>query len=124
MCSRATTSPCGPRQSCCSAWLFGALFLGAAALFLWSTWKGRLRFDPPRGIAGIASAVLLLYALIGYPLLGWAMGHTYPRVPTFGLPCPTTTFTLGLLLLARRPVPKAVLVVPMAWSIIGSFAAR
>ena len=65
----------------------------------------------------------VLFALLVYPLLGWAMGHRYPEVPTFGLPCPTTIFTIGTLLFARGAVPRSLLVVPVLWSAVGSSAA-
>jgi len=52
-----------------------------------------------------------------------AFGHRYPRVPTFGLPCPTTIFTLGILLLASFPFPKSVFIVPFLWSVVGTSAA-
>jgi hypothetical protein len=44
-------------------------------------------------------------------------------VPTFGVPCPTTIFTLGVLMWCLRPVPWSVLVVPVAWSVIATVAA-
>lgn len=69
------------------------------------------------------SAVLLAYALVGYPLLGVALGHRYPATPTFGLPCPTAILTLALLLWAEPPVPKALLLVPLIWAAIGTSAA-
>lgn len=47
------------------------------------------------------------------PSLGVAIGHTYPAQPTFGLPCPTTIFTFGLLLWVRPPVPWSLLVIPV-----------
>jgi hypothetical protein len=68
-----------------------------------------------------AGWALIAYALIAYPLLGHAFGHRYPALPTFGLPCPTTIFTFGVLLLAAAP--RALFVVPLAWSAIGSVAA-
>lgn len=106
-----------------AAWAFGLAFLVAAGLFVVRALRGGLAFEAPRGPAGVAAAALLLYAWIGYPLVGWLAGHAYPRVPTFGLPCPTTIFTLGLLLLVRPPAPHALFVVPLAWSVIGSVAA-
>jgi hypothetical protein len=60
---------------------------------------------------------------VAYPLLGYAAGHRYPATPTFGLPCPTTIFTLGLLLWADRPMPRWLLAVPIAWSALGASAA-
>jgi hypothetical protein len=58
-----------------------------------------------------------------YPVLGHFLGHTYPRSPTFGLPCPTTIFTFGLLLWTGRGFPKYLLAIPAIWSMIGFFAA-
>jgi hypothetical protein len=44
-------------------------------------------------------------------------------MPTFGLPCPTTIFTLGILMFAKRPFPRSVFIAPVLWCAIGSFAA-
>ena len=66
---------------------------------------------------------MILYALIVYPFLGYFLGHRYPYSPTFGLPCPTTIFTFGILLTANRKVPVLVLIIPVIWSVIGFFAA-
>ena len=42
----------------------------------------------------------------------------------FGVtPCPVVIFTFGLFLLATRPVPVWLLVVPFIWSLIGGSAA-
>jgi hypothetical protein len=61
--------------------------------------------------------------MVVYPLLGSAFGHAYPRSPTFGLPCPTTIFTFGLLLWTDTKLPKNVLIITFLWSLIGSSAA-
>jgi hypothetical protein len=105
-----------------AAWLFGALFLAAACLFAVHAVRSPLQFGAT-GARRLAGLALVAYALIGYPLLGWLAGQVYPRAPTFGLPCPTTIFTLGLLLLARTPVPRTLFLVPWLWSAIGTFAA-
>jgi hypothetical protein len=44
-------------------------------------------------------------------------------MPTFGLPCPTTIFTIGTLCLLRTPFPRHVLGAPFLWAAIGSQAA-
>jgi hypothetical protein len=103
---------------------FGVAFIVQAALFAWfGAWRGRLEFRARADGAGVLGGILVAYALVGYPLLGLALGHRYPASPTFGLPCPTTIFTFGLLLWTRPPVPRAVLVVPALWSVIGVSAA-
>jgi hypothetical protein len=44
------------------------------------------------------------------------------RIPTFGVPCPTTIFTAGLLMLAAsRSWPLAI--VPVIWSLVAGSAA-
>ncbi|HXV44590.1 MAG TPA: DUF6064 family protein, partial [Anaerolineae bacterium] len=47
----------------------------------------------------------------------------YPQSPTFGLPCPTTIFTFGLLLWTDHRFPKYLLVIPVIWSLFGLSAA-
>ncbi|MCU0579417.1 MAG: DUF6064 family protein, partial [Desulfobacterota bacterium] len=42
---------------------------------------------------------------------------------TFGVPCPTTIFTFGILLFTSGRLPKTVLAIPFIWSIIGFTAA-
>ena len=47
----------------------------------------------------------------------------FPATPTFGLPCPTTILTIGVLLTARERVPFGLSVVPILWGFIGGSAA-
>jgi hypothetical protein len=107
-----------------AAWAFGAVSLLGA---FWLAWvgvvQGRLQFEPTNSLRGWAGAVLVVFALIVYPVLGRMLGHQYPQVPTFGLPCPTTIFTVGVLLFGKAPFPRSVFVVPILWSIVGSTAA-
>jgi hypothetical protein len=107
-----------------AAWVFGGLFLVEALLLL----AVGLRRAPPSfavraDLFGIAGALLVAYALVVYPLLGRALGHLYPAAPTFGLPCPTTIFTLGLFLWADGRLPLRLLVIPALWSAVGFSAA-
>jgi len=107
-----------------AAWLFGAVFLVGALWFAWiGVLKGRLIFRFRGGMRGWAGGILMAYALALYPLLGHFLGHRYPAVPTFGLPCPTTIFTLGMLLFAAAPLPRSVFIVPLLWAAVGSTAA-
>jgi hypothetical protein len=106
-----------------AAWLFGGAYLVAAWLFARHASAGTLRFTRSIDTSHVAGFVLMAYALVGYPIVARIAGQTYPTVPTFGLPCPTTIFTLGLLLLGQSPVPVALLVVPLIWSLIGTIAA-
>lgn len=102
---------------------FGAACVAQAALFAWlGVVRGRIAFAPRRDVAGVAGATLAAYALVVYPMLG-AAERAYPASPTFGTPCPTTILTLALLLWAARTLPRVVLIVPVAWSVVGTVAA-
>lgn len=106
-----------------AATAFGLAFLLEAGLFLAGGWRGQLRFRWTRGAAGVVGLGLICYALLAYPIIGYALGHRYPISPTIGLPCPTIILTLGLLALTESPRPQAVFVIPMLWSILGMAAA-
>ena len=107
-----------------AARMFAAMFLVAAALFAWAgVARGRLVFDGESRARRVVGHALIAYALVGYPLLSLLLGRQFPELPTFGLPCPTTLFTAGVLLFLRRPYPRRVLIVPLAWALVGSQAA-
>lgn len=107
-----------------AAYLFGGLFIVQGILFLYfgvfrQTVTYRFRSDGP----GMIGATLMAFALVVYPLLGYLFGHVYPASPTFGLPCPTTIFSFGVLLWCREKCPWTILIIPFIWSLIGFSAA-
>lgn len=108
-----------------AAYVFGSVFLVQGVAFL--VVAGRkidLRYSFRTDIYGVAGTVFILYAMLIYPLLGYAMGHVYPQSPVFGVaPCPTTIFTFGLLLHTKGEVPVWLLVIPALWSLVGFSAA-
>jgi hypothetical protein len=107
-----------------AAYGFGALFIVQAVLFAYAGSRGRLHFAVASGPVDAVGLVFVAYALVIYPLLGMMFGHAYPASPLFGVaPCPTTIFTIGMLLLANRRVPVYLPVIPFAWSLIGGSAA-
>lgn len=107
-----------------AAYLFGAVFIFQAMLFLaFGVFQNKLSFAFRSDGYGITGIILIVFALIIYPVLGYSFGHGYPYSPTFGLPCPTTIFTFGLLLLCEKRCPLGILVIPFVWSIIGFTAA-
>src|SRR5579872_3111931 len=107
-----------------AAWLFGAIFILTAVQFAWyGILEDKLQFRIYGSVPSWFGALLISFALFGYPAIGHVLGHRYPANPTFGLPCPTTIFTIGVLLFAAQPVPRAVFAVPILWSVLGSIVA-
>lgn len=106
-----------------AATVFAAAFLIEAALLAeHGVRRPRLRFRATAA-PGAWALALLIYALAVYPALGWALGHRYPSAATFGLPCPTTIATLGLLVATETRPPLLLMVIPWAWTVVGTAAA-
>jgi hypothetical protein len=107
------------------AWAFGTLFAAQGLLLLHAgVIRAHLGFGNARGMRAAAGWALVAYAMVGYPALGLALGARWDELPAFGLtPCPLTLFTIGMLLLANPPLPRALLAVPLLWSVIGGSAA-
>lgn len=107
-----------------AAYIFGGLFILQGIMFAGcGLIRKKISFEYNKNVFNHAGILLLLYALIIYPVLGYNLGHAYPYSPTFGLPCPTTIFTFGILLFTNKKIPWHLLIIPLLWSIIGFTAA-
>jgi hypothetical protein len=103
---------------------FALAFAAQAVLFAWFAWRpGRLDYVPRTTLRAALGAACVAYALIGYPVAGYLLGHRYPDAPSFGVPCPTTIYTFGLLIWAGTTVPVRLVVIPVLWAIVGISAA-
>jgi hypothetical protein len=108
-----------------AARVFAAVFVLQAAIFLLEAMRAPVAAfgvaRDPRSVVGIA---LIAFSIAVYPLIGWLVGRDLSATPAFGVaPCPTTIFTLGLLLLVKGGVPLRVLAMPVLWALVGSTAA-
>lgn len=102
-------------------------FLLEGLLLVWfGVVRHKLTFKASLNVFGIVGGALIAYAALIYPVFSYMDGHIFPASPGFGLgtvPCPTTIFTLGILLWTSSRVPKLVLVVPTLWAIMGGISA-
>jgi hypothetical protein len=104
---------------------FAAIFIvQATILAATSIDRGSLQLEvrrDPRSFLGLA---VIFYALFVYELLGYLSGHGLMKGPLFGVtPCPTTIFTVGVLLLARGKPVIWLAIIPVIWSMLGVSAA-
>ena len=106
-----------------AAGLFAALFVAQAALLVWvGVVRRRLTFTPSGRSWGAPGTLVIAYAM-AYPGLGALSGLTYPSMPTFGVPCPSTILTAGLLLFTAPQDARIPAAVPVLWSAVGGSAA-
>jgi hypothetical protein len=107
-----------------AAYIFSALFIIQGLLFLfYGVFTNRLAYYIHMNAPGITGLILVLFSLVFYPAIGYTVGHVYPYNPTFGLPCPTTIFTLGLLVWTFEKSNSLLFIIPLLWSLIGFTAA-
>ena len=105
--------------------VFAAFFVVQGVLFLASAIRpGDLRLQVGKDFRSIAGLLAIIYALVLYPVLGIWAGHGLMAGPMFGVaPCPTTIFTIGVLLIARGTWVIWLSIIPFLWSLIGLAAA-
>jgi hypothetical protein len=108
-----------------AAMVFGIVFILQGLLFfVVGTLLDKLTFRLTAKPLPVIGAICILYAMVIYPVLGVCFDHTYPAAPMFGVaPCPTTIFTIGILLWTTSRVPGYLLVIPFLWSLVGMSAA-
>jgi hypothetical protein len=101
--------------------VFAAFFVLQAVLFLASAIRpGDLQLHLGQDCRSIAGLITIVYAVAVYPALGILAGHGWMAGPMFGVaPCPTTIFTIGILLIARGRWVIWLSVIPFLWSLIG-----
>jgi hypothetical protein len=104
-----------------AAVVFGAVFLVQAVLLGMSAWRRSVGYTWGRTPRHVIGALLAAYGL-AYPALAELLVGDYPSIPTFGVPCPTTLLTIGFLLMAT-PLRMALMIVPLAWTVVGGSAA-
>ena len=102
----------------------GLLFVVQGFLFVVSgVLKSSLSFAVGGDGYSVVGALMVLYALVIYPIIGFLTGHGYPRYPIFGVaPCPVTIFTFGLLLWTDKHVPRLLVIIPLIWALMGVMA--
>ena len=106
------------------AYGFAAVSVVGSLIFLWEgVVHRRLEFRLTPNARTAVGVLMIVFALVVYPAWSIYAGHYYPDLATFGLPCPTTIFTIGLFAFTIRPYPRSPLVVPVLWSLFGGQAA-
>ncbi len=104
--------------------IFGIMcVLQAVGFFVYGAGTKEIYFKFENKAATVIGILLIMYAVVLYPTLGFLFGHRYPESPSFGAPCPSTIYTFGILLLSFRKVPAWLFIIPVLWALIGFNAA-
>ncbi len=92
--------------------IFTIYYLVLASLFIIDIFRAKIEFKLPE-TNGKKYFVLFLIisAFVLYPVIEYISGHSYPRIPLFGVaPCPTIIFSLALLIGSIPKVNKKIFI--------------
>lgn len=108
-----------------AAKLFAGFFVMQAILFAAGAMAANgMHFEIGRDLRSFSGVAIIAYAMLIYPILGIRAGHGLLAGPMFGVaPCPTTIFTIGMLLLAHGKCLVWLSIIPFLWSLVGLAAA-
>lgn len=117
-----------PKLSAQMGYFQPILMFVIAGLLCLDAYRGQTQFRWPKAVGHQAVLVVLVaYSIVGYPIMGWVLGHPYAVevargvfiwVPILGVfPCPTTIFALALLVPALPRADKKVLIVLLLWAV-------
>ena len=105
-------------------YIFGIFCTVQGLLFLYSLIRSDIKIVPPNKTYLLIGMLFFLYSMIGYQLFGYYLDHIYPKFFPVGLvPCPTTIFTLGLLIIINTKIPIKYIAIPLIISLGGLLAA-
>jgi hypothetical protein len=101
------------------------LFAAQAAALLWvGVVRGVVAFRRDASPTDPAAIAIIASGLVVYPAIAVALGRPWSQAEVFALmPEPTAIVTLGFLLLAR-PLPRSLLIVPVASCLWGGATLR
>jgi hypothetical protein len=107
-----------------AAYIFGGLFILQGILFLSDTFlRKNLEFEFKTQSKDYIAYFFIVFGLIIYPVLIYFLENSLQTTITLGLPCPSTIFTFGFLILTNIKFSKYLLIIPSIWAVIGTSAA-
>jgi hypothetical protein len=105
-------------------YIFGICCTVQGLFFLYSLIRSDITIDPQDKSYKLIGILFVLYAIIGYQVFGYYLGHIYPKFFAVGLvPCPTTIFTIGVFLMMNTKIPIKYVAIPFVISLGGFLAA-
>ena len=94
------------------------LFLVVALLFAVDIRANKTHFQPPEAPWKKGLTILWLALVFLYPLIGWPLGHVYPRALLPMFPCPLTVFAIALVAAAAPNVDRKVFILLLPWALM------
>jgi hypothetical protein len=94
------------------------LFIIVSLLFVVDILAKKTHFHPPEATWKKGLTALWIVLVFLHPVIGWPLGHVYPKALLPLFPCPLTTFTIALVAAAAPNVDKKVFILLLPWALM------
>jgi hypothetical protein len=94
------------------------LFILVSLLFAVDIRSKKTHFRPPEATWKKGITVFWIALVFLYPVIGWPLGHMYPKALLSMLPCPLTVFAIALVAAAAPNVDKKVFILLLPWALM------
>jgi hypothetical protein len=94
------------------------LFILLSLLFAVDIRAKKIHFQPPEATWKKALTIQWIVLVFLHPVIGWLLGHLYPRALLPVFPCPLTVFAIALVAAAAPKVDKKVFVLLLPWALM------
>lgn len=101
-----------------STFLGAPLFIIVAILFAVDIFMKKIEFRFPEVIWQKYLMIFWILLVFLYPIIGFALGHYYPKTCMPMAPCPLTVFAIALVTAAIPKVDKKVYVLLLPWALL------
>jgi hypothetical protein len=106
-----------------AAYAFGILFIIQGIFFFTELMRNRLHFHFSGKTREYIGYFFIIFGLLIYPVISYFLEGNWSGTIVLGLPCPTTIFTFGFLMMISSKFSRYLLIIPTLWAIIGTGAA-
>jgi hypothetical protein len=94
------------------------LFIIVSLLFALDILAKKTHFQPPEATWKGGLTIFWIALVFLYPVIGWPLGHVYPRTLLPLFPCPLTIFAIALVAAAAPKVDKKVFILLLPWALM------
>jgi hypothetical protein len=94
------------------------LFIAVSLLFVVDMFAKKTHFQLPKATWKKGLTIFWIALVFLYPVIGWPLGHVYPKALLPVFPCPLTVFAIALVSAAAPNVDKKVFVLLLPWALM------
>jgi hypothetical protein len=94
------------------------LFIIVSLLFVLDIRAKKTHFRPPEATWKKGLTIFWVVLVFLYPVIGWPLGHVYPKTLLPVFPCPLTVFAVALVAAAAPTADKKVWILLLPWALM------